>query len=210
MRCQYSITAIATIVILIACVGLDFSCSYVVLEMIPVTLLFLFFNVKVTSGALNGFIFFIQFIDTMLIDGNGFISTHKVLDTFTSIYLFTYRMFNLNFFTIDGLSFCLWEGANTLDIFAFKYVTMIYSIVLAVVTVLLKKFGKRKCLCFKNRNRSESSSSSVKSTMIHSFSVASFPGSPIFSRATLKRSESLGTRLAFLLSLSCAIPSVQW
>ena len=96
---------------------------YVVSETISVTILFtvvLFFNVKFTSGALNGFIFFIQFIDTMLIDANGFISTHDVLDTLTSIYLFTYRMFNLNFFTYDGLSFCLWEGANTLDIFAFK------------------------------------------------------------------------------------------
>ena len=147
---------------------------YVVSEIIPVTLLFmivLFFNVKFTSGALNGFIFFVQFIDTMLIDANGFISTHKALDTFMSIYLFTYRMFNLNFFTIDRLSFCLWEGANTLDIFAFKYVTVVYSIVLVVVTVLLKKFGKGKRLCFKNRNRSESSSSSVKSTMIHGFSA---------------------------------------
>ena len=100
---------------------------------------------KFTSGALNGFIFFVQFIDTMLIDANGFISTHKALDTFMSIYLFMYRMFNLNFFTIDRLSFCLWEGANTLDIFAFKYVTVVYSIVLVLVTVLLKKFGKGKC-----------------------------------------------------------------
>ena len=65
---------------------------------------------------------------------------------------------------------CGKEQTHALNIFTFKYVTMIYSIVLAVVTVLLKKFGKR-CLCFKNRNRSESSSSSVKSTMIHSFSA---------------------------------------
>ena len=147
---------------------------YVISEIVPVTVLFmivLFFNVKFTSGALNGFIFFVQFIDTMLIDANGFISTHKVLDTFMSIYLFTYRMFNLNFFTIDTLSFCLWEGANTLDIFTFKYVTVVYSVVLVLVTVLLKKFGKGKCLCYKSRNHSESSSSSMKSTMIHGFSA---------------------------------------
>ena len=147
---------------------------YVISEIIPVTILFmivLFFNVKFTSGALNGFIFFVQFIDTMLIDANGFISTHEVLDTFMSVYLFTYRMFNLNFFTIDGLSFCLWEGANTLDIFAFKYVTVVYSIVLVIVAVLFKRFGIGKCLCFKNRNLSESSNISVKNTMIHGFTA---------------------------------------
>ena len=137
---------------------------YVVSEIIPVTLLFmivLFFNVKFTSGALNGFIFFFQFIDTMLIDANGFISTHKVLDTFTSIYLFTYGMFNLNFFAIDRLSFCqsIWKGANTLDIFAFKYVTVVYSIILVLVIVLLKKFGKEIFSCYKSRNCSKSSSS---------------------------------------------------
>jgi hypothetical protein len=64
---------------------------YVVSEVIPVSILFmivLFFNVKLTSGALNGFIFFVQFIDTMLINANGYISTHDVLNTFTSIYFF--------------------------------------------------------------------------------------------------------------------------
>ena len=150
---------------------------YFVSETIPVTILFmivLFFNMKLTSGALNGFIFFIQFIDTMLIDANGFIATHDVLDTFMSIYLFTYRMFNLNFFTIDKFSFCLWQGANTLDIISFKYLTILYSITLVIITVLLKKCGKRKYLVHcrrQNLRGSESSKSSVKSTMIHGFSA---------------------------------------
>ena len=150
---------------------------YFVSEIIPVTILFmivLFFNVKLTSGTLNGFIFFIQFIDTMLIDANGFISTHNVLDTFMSIYLFTYRMFNLNFFTIDKFSFCLWQGANTLDIISFKYLTILYSITLVIITVLLKKCGKGKYLVHcrsQNLRGSESSKSSVKSTMIHGFSA---------------------------------------
>jgi preprotein translocase subunit SecG len=136
----------------------------------------LFFNVKLTSGALNGFIFFVQVIDTMQMDADGYISTHDLLDTFTSIYLFTYRMFNLNLFTIDKFSFCLWQGANTLDILAFKYVTILYSIALVVITVLLKKCGKGKYLfCCKKQNLqvqgSESARSSVKSTMIHGLST---------------------------------------
>ena len=144
---------------------------YLVSEIVPVTILFttiLLFNVKFTSGTLNGFIFFVQFIDTMLIDANGFISTHRVLDTFTSIYQFLYRMFNLNFFTLDKLSFCLWRGANTLDILAFKYVTVVYSIILVIITVLLMK-GKHSC--FRKQKFLESSSRSVKSTIIHGFSA---------------------------------------
>ena len=144
---------------------------YLLSEIVPVTILFttvLLFNVKFTSGALNGFIFFVQFIDTMLIDANGFIYTHRVLDTFISIYQFLYRMFNLNFFTLDELSFCLWSGANTLDILAFKYVTVVYSIILVIITVLIMK-GKYSC--FKKQKLSVSSSKSVKSTIIHGFSA---------------------------------------
>lgn len=145
---------------------------YFVSEIIPVTVLFMaviFFNVKFTSGALNGFIFFIQFIDTMLIDANGFISTNQLIRAFISVYQFLYRTFHLNFFTLDQLSFCLWRGANTLDILAFKYVTVIYSIILVILTVLLKKRG---CLsCYKKQRFLESSTDSMKSTMIHGFSA---------------------------------------
>ena len=139
---------------------------YVVSETIPVTILFItvtLFNVKFTSGGLNGFIFFVQFIDTMLIDANGFIATSGITDAFISAYQFLYRMFNLNFFTLDELSFCLWRGANTLDILAFKYVTVVYAITLVTLTVLFKKVA-----CFRMQ---KSSTNSVKSTMIHGFSA---------------------------------------
>ena len=145
---------------------------YVISEIAPVTILFttvIFFNVKFTSGALNGFIFFVQFIDTMIIDANGFILTNCVTNIFITIYQFLYRMFNLNFFTIDELSFCLWKGANTLDILAFKYVTVVYSIILVILTVLLKNIGY--ISCFKKQNPSRSSSSSVQGTVIHGFSA---------------------------------------
>ena len=145
---------------------------YVVSELVPVTLLFMtviFFNIKFTSGALNGFIFFIQFIDTMLVDANGFIPTNKVIYTLTIVYQFVYRMFNLNFFTLDKLSFCLWKGANTLDILAFKYVTVVYSIMLVMLTVALKKVCNPSCI--KNQKFIASPNASIKNTMIHGFSA---------------------------------------
>jgi predicted outer membrane repeat protein len=145
---------------------------YVVSELVPVTLLFvaiIVFNVKFTSGALNGLIFFFQFIDTMLVDANGFIQTNKVMDTFAIVYQFIYRMFILNFFTLDKFSFCLWKGANTLDILAFKYLTVVYSIMLVILTVALKKVCNPSCV--KNRKFIASSNTSVKNTMIHGFSA---------------------------------------
>ena len=147
---------------------------YTVSELIPVTILFMvvvFFNIRLTSGAVNGFIFFIQFIDTMLIDANGFIPVHPIINGFMLTYKFVYRMFNLNFFTLDSLSFCLWKEASTLDVLAFKYVTIVYSLLLVVVAVLLMKVCNitrlKRSLLFKCM----SSGDFVKGTVIHGFST---------------------------------------
>ena len=146
---------------------------YIVSELIPVAILFtvvIFFNVKLTSGAVNGFVFFIQFIDTMLIDANGFIPIHPTINIFMLTYKFVYGMFNLNFFTLDSLSFCLWKDASTLDILAFKYVTIVYSLLLVIVTVLLMKvcnITRHKRSLFKCMLSSEF----VEGTVIHGFST---------------------------------------
>ena len=147
---------------------------YLVSEIVPVSILFMtviFFNVRLTSGAVNGFIFFVQFIDTMLIDANGFISFHSVTDTLTSAYLFIYRMFNLNFFTLDQMSFCLWKGANTLDVLVIKYVTITYSLLLVFATALLMKVCNITRLKRNVVLKLISSGDSVKSTVIHGFST---------------------------------------
>ena len=147
---------------------------YLVSEVIPVSILFvtvIFFNVRLTSGAVNGFIFFVQFIDTMLIDANGFISFHPIVGILTSAYLFIYRMFNLNFFTLDQLSFCLWKGANTLDILAIKYITIIYSLLLVFATALLMKICNITHLKRNAVFKLTSSGDSVKGTVIHGFST---------------------------------------
>ena len=146
---------------------------YVLSEIVPVTIIFtmvIFFNVKVTSGAMNGLILFVQLIDTMLIDANGVIPVHPIINVFMSSYQFLYGMFNLDLFTVDSLSFCLWKGANTLDILAIKYVTIIYSISLLFVAVFFMKLCDiaqlKKKLPFKFV-----SSDDIKGTVIHGFST---------------------------------------
>ena len=122
---------------------------YILSEIIPATILFvvvLVFNISFTSGALNGFILFSQVLDTLLVDASGVIifsdDVKRSIDTIRMIYGF----FNLDFFYIKSLSFCVWESASVLDILAFKYLTVVYSVFLiAGVIIFMKHCGAR---CF--------------------------------------------------------------
>ena len=113
---------------------------YTITELLPVSILFVLvivFNISFTSGAINGIIFYAQIIDTMEISGRNTIFISKPLHMATRAYRLIYRTFNLNFFALPEMSFCLWEGAGTLDIIAFKYVTICYILLLVIITVAI-------------------------------------------------------------------------
>ena len=111
---------------------------YIISELLPLTILFLiviFLNIRFTSGSVNGFILFAQVMDSLSIDANGAIRFPPAINFLTHCHRFIYRFFNLDFFSTDGLSFCLWEGATVLDAMAMKYVTIVYAFVLVCCTV---------------------------------------------------------------------------
>ena len=120
---------------------------YILSELVPITILFLIiimFNISFTSGPLNGVIFFMQMVSTVRIQAEGFIWFHPNIYKLKQVHQFIYDIFNLDFFHIEkDLSFCLWEGATALDLLAFRYVTILYSLVLVIVTVFLL----RQCNC---------------------------------------------------------------
>ena len=121
---------------------------YTTSELLPVTILFtvvILFNLQFTSGAINSLFFYFQFIDTMLIDANDIITFHPLIEILKSVYISLYGMLNLNFFTLNELSFCLWKGATALDILAIKYLTIVYSFFLICATVLLVKICSARC-----------------------------------------------------------------
>ena len=144
---------------------------YIISELLPVSILFIIvtvFNIPFTSGAVNGALFFIQVINTM--QTNNFIyvphSTFRLV--YTKMYHIIYRSFNLNFFTIDDWSFCLLEGATALDMIAFKYVTIVYSLVLVVLTVVVIRLCNYQQLqCNRRRRRRPN----VQSSIIHGLSA---------------------------------------
>ena len=141
---------------------------YILSELVPVTVIFVLvmvFNVSFTSGATNGFIFFAQVMDSLQVTASGFIWFPSTQYAFTKGHWFIYRLFNLDFFSTNELSFCLWEGATTLDVVAFKFVTVTYALLLVLATILLMNFCNvyRWCPSLKV--------STVKSSIIHGLSA---------------------------------------
>ena len=116
---------------------------YMISELLPVTLLFLaviIFNVSLTSGAVYGFVFFAQTIDSLLVNSNysNRVFLKRVEENLPfRLHQVIYRFFNLEFFSVERLSFCLWKGATTLDVSVFKYVTVVYAFLLVAATVLI-------------------------------------------------------------------------
>lgn len=144
---------------------------YLVLDIIPVTIFFIVvmvFDIKFTDGAVSGFILFVQLSDTMLIRANGFIQLPNHVIIALDVYRFITRIFNLNFFAVDSLSFCLWEKASTLDLLAFKYITILYASTLVITIIGMFKY------CSKRLNnmllRVKGGVTSTKSTIIHGVS----------------------------------------
>ena len=118
---------------------------YILSELIPITILFvvlIVLNISFTSGPLNGVVFFMQVVDTLKLDAENFISFGDIINV-SRVHKFVYRFFNLNPFAIEELSFCLWSGASALDMLAFRYVTITYSLFLVVATIFfLRVCGK--------------------------------------------------------------------
>ena len=141
---------------------------YIISELIPVTLVFVtvvVLNISFTSGAVNGFILFSQLLVSIDIDASGIIqlpkSTYHAINGYTIIYGFL----NLDFFHSNATSFCLWKHASTLDVIAFKYITIAYALLLVVSVVLfMNKCGGR-CLgkCCRI--------TTIKSSVIHGISA---------------------------------------
>ncbi len=85
-----------------------------------------------------------QMISTLKIQAENFIWFIRSVYVLKIIHMFIYLILDLDFLHMGkDLSFCLWEGATSLDMLAFRYVTILYSLVLVIVTVFLL----RQCNC---------------------------------------------------------------
>ena len=122
---------------------------YILSELFPTTLLFLVIitlNISFTSGAVNSLILFIQLLDTLFVNASGKIEFSTGIDVLTAGYRLMYGIFNLDFFNIDPLSYCIFGNATVLDVLAFKYVTIIYALILVLSVIAFIKYCSHRCL----------------------------------------------------------------
>ena len=143
---------------------------YILSELVPVTLVFvivLALNISFTSGAVNGFIFFSQVLNFLYLDASGLIVLSPAMNTLARGYQIIYGFFNLNILEVSPLSFCLLSNASALDILAFKYITIIYALLLVFLVIWLMNKCHSITKCFSKYCRI----SKVKNSIIHGLSA---------------------------------------
>ena len=141
---------------------------YIISELVPVTAVFIAvvtLNISFTSGSVQGFILFSQLLSSLHVDASGIITYPPALSVLYKGYEVLYGFFNLDFFEIKPMSFCLWKDASALDMLAFKYVTIVYALLLVLLVVwFMNKCGGR---CLGKWIRI----TTVKSSVIHGISA---------------------------------------
>ena len=125
---------------------------YIISELLPLTVIFLaitFFGIDFSTGGVNSFILFAQ-IQPMLFfskaNPKAMKSSQVVVDLYHA-YNIIYGFFNLEFFNIDPLAFCLWNHANPLQMLSVRYLSTLYALVLVVSVVLFLNYCSC-CLCW--------------------------------------------------------------
>ena len=116
---------------------------YLLTEVLPMVIVFTIvigFKVSFTSGHLNGFLLFAQTYDSLYVIGKSLVYYPTPAYRLFQAIRVAYKFFNLDFFGINELSFCLWKGSTTLQMTAFKYVTVLIAFLLVYATIYF--FGK--------------------------------------------------------------------
>ena len=86
----------------------------------------MFFDISLTSGYAYSIIFMLQMLQaTMRVTLVSGARYHNL--SFIEIAIMIYSTFNLDFFALEELSFCLWAGATALDMLVMKYVTVLFA-----------------------------------------------------------------------------------
>ena len=114
---------------------------YILSDLLPLTLLFtvvLVFNISFTTGNANCFVLYCQLLGFLALnDSVQFSFAAKLIQ---NIVTFPYNSFNLNFFTLESLSFCLWKGATFMDAMMMNYLTVGCALALVLMTIFITRY----------------------------------------------------------------------
>ena len=130
---------------------------YVLVDLVPTVILFivlLSFDISLTSGTAYSVIFMMQQIHVSDITDREAIVFERyqiAVEVANVIYDFS----DLEFLNMKQFSFCLWSGAQTMDILVMKYVSVVFAMMLVIVfTLLMNKWNCSYMKRFCKRNRS--------------------------------------------------------
>ena len=132
--------------------------GYVILTYVPVLILLFvifYFNIKLTSSAVSGFILYAQMISSGIFNITGGKAAYLDVGSFPHVmqrmYRTVYGVFNLDSFANVLPSFCLNKKFTTLDVICLDYATAIFPLMIIMVTHLVYRFNLMRCKCFKSR-----------------------------------------------------------
>ena len=107
---------------------------FILTELFPIAILFfilVLFNISLTSGPANAFIFFAQAITSYLFLYTSYRPDFKLLQ---DIYVVLYDISNLNFFDpISVFHYCIWPEMKSIDLIALEYIAAVFPLVLILL-----------------------------------------------------------------------------
>lgn len=126
---------------------------YLVAELVPLILVFalvMTFKINITSGQMQSFLLFAQTF--FILNHVPSLRSHsEITHVLISVHTLIVGFFNLFFFHMDEMSFCLWSGASILDSIAFRYVTTLFTILLLTFFIIATNRGVFRMTLFDGR-----------------------------------------------------------
>ena len=125
--------------------GNNTSCSYgipiyIVSELLPVTIIFLvilFFNIRITSGAVYSFVFYIQILSQLNLTA---FKTIHIEDRFTRYAVDVFQLvIGIFSFEIQSGGFCIFQTDTIMNLLMIKYATLVYAFFLVLGTILFMR-----------------------------------------------------------------------
>ena len=110
---------------------------YILSDLFPLIVLLL--NISFTTGNVNCFVLYGQLLGSIAFNGNDSIQFSSLPAIIQAVVTFPYNSFNMNFFTIEKLSFCLWKGFTFMEAMMMNYVTVGFALVLVLMIIVITK-----------------------------------------------------------------------
>ena len=122
--------------------GREDNCSlgplyFILSTIVPLTALFLVITLLDANFASdwNGFLLFTQVVHNSYVYGNGTIRLPHFQFQILGWLRYMYGIFNLEFFQTNQTAFCIWKGANVMDIMMVKLGSICFALGLVLLTV---------------------------------------------------------------------------